>query len=1350
VKLYPQRINTDVSDVALQPNECRSKTIMRSGLVSGSNALSNENIQSNVLIPSEYYEENDCVIGSCEDISNDSIIFHVYNSDATKNKILRYYPFESNRVELVLKHQFLNYKVDHKITQNNVISGLFYFTDGYFNSYLNNDFNPPRKINIEKAKKFTDSYYKSQNRWDFHRVKQTQHTVAGIIYNVTSYVGTIYPYFAVGDKVVGWCLDGINRYKNSTGFGKVLNIKLYAGEYELQTNRPWQEPVGGITQKSIDGYVLPYVKDQYFGIDWQVLDRIKWQPPFPPTTEYQTDSSVRTNNLRNNLFQAAFRYIFDDNEKSVFSPISDVAIPNHIESIFGLTNPDLYYQNMLRIWYDTGSIEVKTIEIAVRNGNIGDWYIIHREEKFDQDGNVLVPNDIFHSYDFYNTEIGELLGKILPDSDETDADRVQDFVPQIVRRQELIEKNRLADSDYVEGYDNIDTDVSLTSRQIETSIGGIVDSFSTWDHRRWKEGQDVFFSKFHAGRVNLVHPIPGTTFWEPGYNYMVQVSFLPGIYNDIEYLFNGTDAQLWTSEFADFSINSFAFVDAAVGMDFKTFIDNVCVQLRSGGVSGKVIAYNNYSFKPNLHGGPFNNFWDIDLGVNAHPLTDEDLGFLIEYCGGQEGEEGGGETGSWDNCVNCKYGIVKVIKFTGSEVLQSFKSGAWHPFGWVYKDRAGRRGAVNKSNKSKLYIKSNVDYYTAHEIYKNEIDWEINHVPPPEAVYLQPVYAKNTSVDYFLFASIKSITNNSQSVAGYNNTSICINEYIVETGEFLQKFNIRAYEWQKGDRLRFVYNLKSDYTYETSCNDDVEILGVYYPDGDTGYKMDTAGGTNKDFIRDSDSNKVRNSGTIFLTVPQFNYAYWGIGVNVSVVEIYRPKKINESIVYYDYGVPLPIINPHTINRSHSGTISNQVVVNGKPTTPPIPATGTFNKGDVYISLRAMHNIFPVERFNFSDFFDSECFGIGVSNIVNPDMRRQEYISYIRYSQIFIENSLTNGLSTFYASDFDVIPAKFDNIYSTKEIGEVLRVIQKNKCHSIYIGKGEMKQPVIGDSGVVAISPSVIGSRRDHVEAYGTVFPESVVNSDNYTYFFDIYNSIYVRWATNGLQQIVYKDANTGWDYGAGVYFRNKCTALLASGIENVNVYAVFEKEYENLIVTFIDSVNPTNNETIVFHEPSNSWTMKCSFLPEYYGTNKKVLVMAKDGQLWKANAGTDRNTFFGVPYKSEIELVGHEEPDKNYVFNDIEIITNSDRWEAPNTGDIQVNLINGKMQSRLKNGRFTNREGIMVATFGKDMMTSGVESQSDLVSGRELRGHAINVRLENDSTDEVILTAININSTESE
>jgi len=217
VRLFPQKINTDLSDVAMQPDMCRNKLNMRSGLVSGSNALSNENILSTVLIPSTFYESGDMVIGSCEDISNDSILFDVYNPDPTKNKILRYFPFNNDLVEMILKSDQLGFREDWKITQHNIISGLYYFTFGYFGSFLNNDFAPPRKINIAKAKKFTDAY-NSSTRWDFTAVSEWEYNGAPCTY----YLGTDEPTYAVGDKIVAWCMDGINRYKNSTGYSTVL------------------------------------------------------------------------------------------------------------------------------------------------------------------------------------------------------------------------------------------------------------------------------------------------------------------------------------------------------------------------------------------------------------------------------------------------------------------------------------------------------------------------------------------------------------------------------------------------------------------------------------------------------------------------------------------------------------------------------------------------------------------------------------------------------------------------------------------------------------------------------------------------------------------------------------------------------------------------------------------------------------------------------------------------------------------------------------------------------------------------------------------------------------------------
>ena len=70
------------------------------------------------------------------------------------------------------------------------------------------------------------------------------------------------------------------------------------------------------------------------------------------------------------------------------------------------------------------------------------------------------------------------------------------------------------------------------------------------------------------------------------------------------------------------------------------------------------------------------------------------------------------------------------------------------------------------------------------------------------------------------------------------------------------------------------------------------------------------------------------------------------------------------------------------------------------------------------------------------------------------------------------------------------------------------------------------------------------------------------------------------------------------------------------------------------------------------------------------------------------------------------------------------------------------------MQSRLKKELFKTREGVHHAAFRKSLLNGdGVVDKMLLYSGRELRGHTMEVTLtNNDDTDELVLNEIIINS----
>ena len=91
-------------------------------------------------------------IGQCSDIENNAIIYFLYH-DTGLDAICRYL-ITTNTVETILQYGtdplmsvMLNFQAEHYITSCYVIQNLLYWND---------DINPPRKLNIDKAIRFTN------------------------------------------------------------------------------------------------------------------------------------------------------------------------------------------------------------------------------------------------------------------------------------------------------------------------------------------------------------------------------------------------------------------------------------------------------------------------------------------------------------------------------------------------------------------------------------------------------------------------------------------------------------------------------------------------------------------------------------------------------------------------------------------------------------------------------------------------------------------------------------------------------------------------------------------------------------------------------------------------------------------------------------------------------------------------------------------------------------------------------------------------------------------------------------------------------------------------------------------
>ncbi len=161
------------------------------------------------------------------------------------------------------------------------------------------------------------------------------------------------------------------------------------------------------------------------------------------------------NYLYGKLYQFRLRYIFDDFEKTVWSPISKVPLPIPVVgSDFRYDSNTELVSNTIIIKFNTQDEEITAIEIAVREGNDGEWALIDTITKYDQDFNVLVESNIEYTYEWQND-------KVLFALDQEDTNRLFDYVPQVTECTELINENQLVDANYIEGYDNVDIDVEL-------------------------------------------------------------------------------------------------------------------------------------------------------------------------------------------------------------------------------------------------------------------------------------------------------------------------------------------------------------------------------------------------------------------------------------------------------------------------------------------------------------------------------------------------------------------------------------------------------------------------------------------------------------------------------------------------------------------------------------------------------------------------------------------------------------------------------------------------------------------------------------------------------------------------
>jgi hypothetical protein len=220
----------------------------------------------------------------------------------------------------------------------------------------------------------------------------------------------------------------------------------------------------------------------YTSIDAQTINAIK-EPPHKhlecigSSNGFTSDTTLLSNQLKGKSYQFKYRYIYDDGEKSTWSPISPVYIDNTFSAFYNTTGQTQNTNNVLPLKFNSGHHTVSRIQIASRNTNgLDDFQLIADIKKSDVSEKVslnttttvnTVPTTFLGSlsdntdyeFYFYNDSIYATI-------DIIESNMLYSDIPHKAKAQEIVEGNRLVYGNVVTGQTGVDNkDITLTAGQ---------------------------------------------------------------------------------------------------------------------------------------------------------------------------------------------------------------------------------------------------------------------------------------------------------------------------------------------------------------------------------------------------------------------------------------------------------------------------------------------------------------------------------------------------------------------------------------------------------------------------------------------------------------------------------------------------------------------------------------------------------------------------------------------------------------------------------------------------------------------------------------------------------------------
>lgn len=1021
-----------------------------------------------------------------------------------------------------------------------------------------------------------------------------------IYYFVWNSLGShaIYQYNVVNDIITLVVEDEfLNFQKNNyiTGANAVTNLD---GDVLLYWTDNFNPPRKINVKRAIlhneGNFSDGYGSDFSNGTDAQkavYYDAVKHPPLNPPTFSFSIDNSVSTNNIAGKVFQFRYRYIYDDGERSAYSPWSKLAISDkeRLNNSIDANSYDTEYNNILVNFEPSSQNNVERIELTFREGNNGD-------ERLWTD---LKNNPATNAEFFYNNSVSTLVNT-------QDSIKLFDAVPLLVKSQE-VKDNVLFYANTVDGF-------NLPSINQNTRV---VPQYSPLVREDFKTIIPV--SKVATNSIEI--DLSGFT---------VSV----GSYFFVDFYIKGESSNLFPNTFirqisGDYTANQ--------GDSISDVLNELVNQFNTSIINNGVFLI---TFNAFVSGGK------IIINVVENSLS-----------GGYNISAINSESFSTENPI---------------QAVLTHKSGAYHPYGVVYYDRANRSSSVMKIDNTYVPFPTERDKGFSH-LGVVGMNVFLNHTPPSWATHYQIVYGGNTSVDEYLQYTCSDVYKGKDIVTSNNFDRLYLSLKNFKGGENSWKESTGAipdYNFVEGDRLRIInyYDPSRSSRVDPNTYLDFKVVGLEVLSNNSADNPIITTADNTTALRDKKSGlfliledpKVDGFDIDSGSNRSTGFWYNSSAEQGAYFEIYRPKELTDDIPYYEVGEKYDVLNAGLSNRKHDGgirsqnssatytlssatvntvttldsatdiivgdtvnitdssdnvilstvveridvsQISNIIYISDSLETPSVAnkivltetsAVTTVIGGDSWFKPRTFFtgespsfNSSPVfiEDYYANDFIkSSNSWDKGRPHAFSPLARRVRRKATVWYSEPFFpQDDNYNGFSAFNLSltpyrDYD---QSYGGIQVMKQNNEGIILWQEDKVSKILVDRNVIESAE--GQGTLTTNQDKLGIQVFYRGDYGIAQqPESLNGFDGVWYFMDLKRGKYIRLSNDGITPIS--------DYKMRNYFYNTSKGYIESYAQTRIIGGYDSRNKESIISfpTLLTSSVTTSSGDMIGGLPNSS------------------------------------------------------------------------------------------------------------------------------------------------------------------